>query len=46
MEKASPANPHILSPVFPHILTRQPPTTPELHKTSLRFEVNNNKKND
>ena len=42
MEKASPANPHILSPVFPHNLTRLLPTTPKLHKTCLRFEVDNN----
>ena len=46
MEKASPTNLHILSPVFPHILTRQLPATPELHKTCLRFEVDNSKKND
>ena len=46
MEKASPANQHIPSPIFPHILTRWPPTTPELHKMCLRFEVDNNKKND
>ena len=46
MKKASPANLHIPSPVFPHILTRQLPTTPELHKTCLRFKVDNYKKND
>ena len=44
--KVSPTNPHIPSPVYLHILTRWLPTTPELHKTCLRFEVDNNKKND
>ena len=34
MEKASPTNPHVPSPDFLHILTRWPPATPELHKTS------------
>ena len=46
MEKVSPTNPHIPSPVFPHILTRQQPTTPEVHKMCLRFKVDNNKKSD
>ena len=41
MEKVSPANLHIPSPVSLHNLTRQPPATPELHKTCLRFEVDN-----
>ena len=41
MEKASPANLHIPSPVFPHNSTRWLPTTPELHKMCLSFEVDN-----
>ena len=39
MEKVSPANLHIPSPVFLHNLTRWLPATPELHKMCLRFEV-------
>ena len=42
MEKMSPANLHIPSPVFPHNSTRWLPTTPKLHKMCLRFEVDNN----
>ena len=42
MEKASPVTPYIHSPVFLHNSTRQSPTTPELHKMCLRFEVDNN----
>ena len=41
MEKASPTNPHVPSPVFPHNSTRWPPATPELPKMCLRFEVDN-----
>ena len=41
MDKASPTNPHIPSPVFPHNLTGQPPATLKLHKTCLRFKVSN-----
>ena len=41
MEKALPANLHILSPVFPHNSTRWLPTASELHETCLRFKVNN-----
>ena len=46
MEKASPTNLQILPPVFPHNLTRWPPTTPELHKMCLRFEVDNEGKDN
>ena len=42
MEKVSPTHPDILLPVFPHNLTRQLCTTPELLKMCLRFEVDNN----
>ena len=42
VDKASPTNPHIPSPVFPHDLTGQLPATLELHKTKFKVE---NKKN-
>ena len=41
MEKVSPTNPCITSPVFLHNSTRQLHATPELHKTCLQFEVDN-----
>ena len=46
MEKVSPTNLLILSPVFPHNLTRWLSAAPELQKTCLRFEVGNNRKNN